>query len=608
VRLVIGRRLARLDEHERRALAAAAVIGRSFSFQLLGAITDLDVDDLFGIVEKAQQMGTIVSTAEGPETPFTFSHELVRQTLLSNVSAPRRQKLHARVAEAIERLHPRAGDERAGEIADHLLKARSFANPAKVVRYLTLTGMRALESAAYHEAHRNLESALQYQEGNSRWRAEVLSAMGTADQGLGRMDEALDHWRDAFEIFVAIGDRDIVGNAFSALTDVLIWGGRADDALELARRVGMTELEEQVIRRQLLQGTPSEPEPPPTPPDPDAAARALDDRAVSLFVFFRFEEALATQLAAAAASAFDETPWRTVERLFMMQLTLNFLGRLDDAARISVELQPLADEIGHHLARSLCVQTNAWAEFARHPELSQLEQALHRALDILRTAKVPSPMMGLAVGQLSVLSLLRGDWISARSLAVEARNLELLGPGRSASVGLLFRQMAYEGDRDNALALLDETHSELPSPGEDNAGGAWCMLAMVVEGLALLGERGRAAALYPLTRELLATTGSRYLWSVARMPEIVAGTAAAAGGNWDAATAHFASAARLAESLPHHVERTEVRRYHAMMLLDRGAPGDRELAAAQLREALAGYARVGMPQHEQLVRRLLERA
>src|SRR5262249_49773421 len=108
-------------------------------------------------------------------------------------------------------------------------------------------------------------------------------------------------------------------------------------------------------------------------------------------------------------------------------------------------------------------------------------------------------------------------------------------------------------------------------------------------------------------RELLAT-GTRYLWSVARMPEIAAGTAAAAGGDWNAAAAHFASAARLAESLPHHVERIEVRRYHAMMLLDRGASGDRDVADAELRAALAAYVRIGMPQHEQLVRRLLERA
>src|SRR6202035_622217 len=45
VRLIIGRRLERLDENEKRALAAAAVIGRSFSFQLLNEISQIDVDE-----------------------------------------------------------------------------------------------------------------------------------------------------------------------------------------------------------------------------------------------------------------------------------------------------------------------------------------------------------------------------------------------------------------------------------------------------------------------------------------------------------------------------------------------------------------------------------
>ena len=51
-------------------------------------------------------MGIIVPSSEGPETPFTFAHELVRQTLLAGISAPRRQQLHAGVADAIERLNP----------------------------------------------------------------------------------------------------------------------------------------------------------------------------------------------------------------------------------------------------------------------------------------------------------------------------------------------------------------------------------------------------------------------------------------------------------------------------------------------------------------------
>jgi predicted ATPase len=131
VRLIISRRLERLDKNEKRALTAAAVIGRCFSFSLLTAICEIDVDELFTIVEKAQQMGIIVASSEAPEEPFTFSHELVRQTLLAGISTPRRQHLHAGVADAIARLEPGAVDERAGEIADHLLKAGSFAEPAK---------------------------------------------------------------------------------------------------------------------------------------------------------------------------------------------------------------------------------------------------------------------------------------------------------------------------------------------------------------------------------------------------------------------------------------------------------------------------------------------
>src|SRR5882762_5353341 len=99
VRLIIGRRLDRFEENEKRVLAAAAVNGRSFSFQLLAAISQIDVDELFTVIEKAQQMGLVIPSAEGPERPFTFGHELVRQTLLAGISAPRQQRLHADVAD-----------------------------------------------------------------------------------------------------------------------------------------------------------------------------------------------------------------------------------------------------------------------------------------------------------------------------------------------------------------------------------------------------------------------------------------------------------------------------------------------------------------------------
>jgi predicted ATPase len=160
VRLVIGRRLERLGENEQRILAAAAVIGRSFSFRLLTEASQIGVDELFSVIEKAQQMGIIVPSAEGPDTPFSFTHELVRQTLLAGISAPRRQQLHAAVAEATERLHPDAVNERAREIADHLIKAGSFVDEQKLVRSLTLAGNIALKCAAFVEASSHFRSAL----------------------------------------------------------------------------------------------------------------------------------------------------------------------------------------------------------------------------------------------------------------------------------------------------------------------------------------------------------------------------------------------------------------------------------------------------------------
>src|SRR5262249_56822474 len=71
VRTLIGRWLERLDAQEKRVLAAAAVIGRRFSFGLLSAISQTDVEALCTVIEKAQQLDIIVPSAEGPDRPLT---------------------------------------------------------------------------------------------------------------------------------------------------------------------------------------------------------------------------------------------------------------------------------------------------------------------------------------------------------------------------------------------------------------------------------------------------------------------------------------------------------------------------------------------------------
>ena len=106
VRLVLGRRLDRLGADARRVLATAAVIGRSFSLRLLEALENQQPDAALEAVEEAARAHLLsAEPATGREVRYRFVHELVRQTLAETLSMPRRQRLHARVADAIERVY-----------------------------------------------------------------------------------------------------------------------------------------------------------------------------------------------------------------------------------------------------------------------------------------------------------------------------------------------------------------------------------------------------------------------------------------------------------------------------------------------------------------------
>jgi hypothetical protein len=130
------------------------------------------------------------------------------------------------------------------------------------------------------------------------------------------------------------------------------------------------------------------------------------------------------------------------------------------------------------------------------------------------------------------------------------------------------------------------------------------MLALVIEGLVMLGEQSQAAQLYPLARELIGT-GAVVLWPIFRMTHTIAGVAAAAARQWDAAEEHFQMAMQQAGSFPYRLEQAEIRRFHAMMLKDRAAAGDREKAQMLLSEALEAYTHIGMPRHIELTQALL---
>ena len=86
VRDLIARRVARLSEASRRALAVAAVVGEAFSVSIVEHALDGD-DDLLDALDEATAARLVTEAGHGD---YLFAHALVRQTIYDRLSAARR--------------------------------------------------------------------------------------------------------------------------------------------------------------------------------------------------------------------------------------------------------------------------------------------------------------------------------------------------------------------------------------------------------------------------------------------------------------------------------------------------------------------------------------
>jgi predicted ATPase len=114
----------RINDACRGTLTLAAVVGRSFSFKLLSSASELGEDTLLEAIEEAEAATLVEDLSSGREANYRFVHEQIRQTLLHDLSFPRRQRMHIKIAKAMQ---DRKG--RTMEIAHHLYAAGDAADP-----------------------------------------------------------------------------------------------------------------------------------------------------------------------------------------------------------------------------------------------------------------------------------------------------------------------------------------------------------------------------------------------------------------------------------------------------------------------------------------------
>jgi class 3 adenylate cyclase len=194
VRGAVAQRLARLSEPANRVLATAAVIGRQFRFDVLGAVVDLDEERLLETLDDAVHAG-LIREVHGALGVYVFSHALVRQSLYEGLTTTRRARLHGRVGEALEALFSNAPEPPLAELAYHYCQAAGFGDAAKAIDYAWRAGRQATQLLAYEDASRLYQMALDVLDastpGDDTRRYELLCAVGesawrTSDVGSAR--------------------------------------------------------------------------------------------------------------------------------------------------------------------------------------------------------------------------------------------------------------------------------------------------------------------------------------------------------------------------------------------------------------------------------------
>jgi predicted ATPase len=197
--------VAQLPEATQETLQQAAVIGREFEFDVVQAMSDLNEEALTNaleIAEHAQLINEVTRVSHSAHVSFAFAHALIPLTLDEGLSALRRQRLHRRAAQALERVHADRLDELAAQLGRHYAEA---GDGEKAVGYLLQAGDHARGVYAYDEAIDHYRQALTFlkEQGPVGLTRAARTAMnlGTLHHTLFDFERARQTFQEAFDLW-----------------------------------------------------------------------------------------------------------------------------------------------------------------------------------------------------------------------------------------------------------------------------------------------------------------------------------------------------------------------------------------------------------------------
>ena len=611
VRAVILQRVRRLASDTLQFLTVAAIVGREFDPQLVRAATgQTDRERFLSSADEAERAGMVAPRDTTRGLRYEFIHDLIRQSLLAEISLARQQQMHLDVVAGMEAMYPDA-DAYASEIASHLERAGAGADPAKTLRYSTLAAEAALEATASEDALRHVERALSLTPPTDRQtRAQLLFLKGYSLRGLLRWEETLQNWREAIPLFEALGDVELMTSTCRDMAILSVWRQEWDEAIRIAER-GLALVGDAPTRHRAYllcqaslghSGARRFEEGERLIAEAETIARDLQDSELLGTVLFygavpvHYQMRVRDQLPLARQCVDmlrgTNNLWDLVPALEGIHMALYGLGRLAEMAACEAEIERMAERVGHIGTTLLLHQMRAHRQLLESGDLDAFADAAGFRLETANRIGLPL-FQNQSRLELAQVACWRGDLRAAGTHCTEAGRFERDGPD-SGSTAAVHLKLLAESDGMQAIDLLTAHENLLPRPGRPAAIGSWKLLLSAVESLATLGEVDRVASMHHLVVHAMTTTGALLPLGSTTLFSRIAGISSAAARQWEEATAHFESARAECHRIPNLVERPFVLWWWAWMLRRRGAASDDTRAAELLAEARAGFREVGL--------------
>ncbi len=195
VKAAILHRLERLRKEEVDVLSAASVIGRAADIKTLIGVTGMDEGTVYAALETCVTY-QLLEEDERTSGKYQFRHALTREAVYEDMIVPRRQQLHARVAEFLAS----RPDGAAVDMAHHLLAAGRFDDAVPMCVAAAEDAMRArayrdaadlLERAAPHVQDPVERGRLLCRAGDAYWNnTEPESARRLLEEGIASLETA----------------------------------------------------------------------------------------------------------------------------------------------------------------------------------------------------------------------------------------------------------------------------------------------------------------------------------------------------------------------------------------------------------------------------------